>query len=88
MSKATVTILYFAWMREHTGTAKEDLALPADAATVGDLLPAVTQQSKGHALALNDMLAVRVAVNRVYGDLDTPIAAGDEIAFFPPVTGG
>ncbi|HBV78049.1 MAG TPA: molybdopterin synthase sulfur carrier subunit, partial [Alphaproteobacteria bacterium] len=32
--------------------------------------------------------AVRVAVNRVYGDLATPIGDRDEIAFFPPVTGG
>ena len=42
----------------------------------------------GHALALKNMKAVRVAVNRTYGDLDTPVTAGDEVAFFPPVTGG
>ena len=34
------------------------------------------------------MRAVRVAVNRTYGDLDTTVAGGDEVAFFPPVTGG
>jgi len=34
------------------------------------------------------MRTVRVAVNRAYGDLDTPVSAGDEVAFFPPVTGG
>jgi molybdopterin converting factor small subunit len=45
-------------------------------------------RSAGHALALKNMAAVRVAINRSHGDLKTPVAAGDEIAFFPPVTGG
>ena len=44
--------------------------------------------SDGHAQALKNMRAVRVAVNRTYGDLDTPVVGGDEVAFFPPVTGG
>jgi molybdopterin converting factor small subunit len=34
------------------------------------------------------METVRVAVNRTYGNIETKITAGDEIAFFPPVTGG
>ena len=88
MSAGSITILYFAWMREHTGTARETMALPDGAATVGDLIPILLRQSKGHATALKDMLAVRVAVNRVYGDLQSPINDGDELAFFPPVTGG
>lgn len=88
MSEPTLTIRYFAWMREHTGTAVEDMALPAGVDTVGALLPHITAKSRGHALALKNMAAVRVAVNRSYGDLQTPVAEGDEIAFFPPVTGG
>lgn len=88
MSKAKVTILYFAWMREHTGTACEVFEVPEGAKTVGDLLPAIIARSPGHALALKNMMAVRVAVNRTYGDLKSPIADGDELAFFPPVTGG
>ena len=58
------------------------------AKTVGDLMPLLMARSTGHALALKNMAAVRVAVNRSYGDLKTAVAAGDEIAFFPPVTGG
>ena len=42
----------------------------------------------GHKTALQNLDAVRVAVNRVYGDLATPIGDRDEVAFFPPVTGG
>lgn len=83
-----IAVRYFAWMREHTGTDHETIELPDGTATVGDLVPHLANRSDGHALALKNMRAVRVAVNRAYGDLDTAIAAGDEVAFFPPVTGG
>ena len=85
---SSLSVRYFAWMREHTGTAMETVALPDNVACVGDLVPHLTAMSEGHALALKIMRAVRVAVNRNYGDLDTPVTAGDEVAFFPPVTGG
>ena len=88
MSDAVVNVLYFAWMREHTGTASEQVILPDGAKTVGDLMPVLKTRSPGHALALKNMEAVRVAVNRSYGDLKTDVTAGDEVAFFPPVTGG
>ncbi len=84
----SLSVRYFAWMREHTGTAMETVTLPDNVACVGDLVLHLTAMSEGHALALKNMQAVRVAVNRSYGDLDTPVAAGDEVAFFPPVTGG
>lgn len=84
----TLTIRYFAWMREHTGTDLETMVLPDGVGCVGDLVPHLVAMSDGHALALKNMQVVRVAVNRTYGDLETPVAAGDEVAFFPPVTGG
>ena len=85
---ASLSVRYFAWMREHTGTDIETILLPDGVVNVGDLVPHLTAMSEGHAMALKNMKAVRVAVNRTYGDLDTPVAAGDEVAFFPPVTGG
>ena len=81
-------ILYFAWLKEHIGQAAEELQLPDGVDTVGALIPHLTKQSAGHAAALADLETVRVSVNRVYGDLATPIANNDEVAFFPPVTGG
>ena len=81
-------ILYFAWLKEHTGQAFEELQLPDGVDTVGALIPHITKQSDGHGAALADLKAVRVSVNRVYGDLATPITNNDEVAFFPPVTGG
>ena len=81
-------ILYFAWLKEHTGYASEELQLPDSVDTVAALIPHITKQSAGHGAALANLDAVRVAVNRVYGDLTTPVTNDDEIAFFPPVTGG
>ncbi len=81
-------IFYFAWLKEHTGCSYEDMPLPDGVDTVGALIPHITRKSMGHKTALANLEAVRVAVNRVYGDLTTRVADGDEIAFFPPVTGG
>lgn len=88
MRSETMKIFYFAWLKEHTGCSCEDMRLPDGVDTVGELIPHITSKSSGHKTALTNLEAVRVAVNRVYGDLTTPVADGDEIAFFPPVTGG
>ena len=85
---SNITVRYFAWMREHTGADMETVALPTNVTSVGELVPHLVAMSDGHALALKNMQAVRVAVNRAYGDLDTAVNVGDEVAFFPPVTGG
>ena len=81
-------ILYFAWMREHIGCAEEEIELPDGVTTVAELLPHLASQSNGHATALRNLKTVRVAVNRTYSGLDMSIKQDDEIAFFPPVTGG
>jgi len=84
----TMKIFYFAWLKEHTGCSHEVMPLPDGVDTVGGLIPHITSKSAGHKTALANLEAVRVAVNRVYGDLATPVSDGDEVAFFPPVTGG
>ena len=81
-------IMYFAWMREHTDCTEEHLAKPDAVNTVADLVAHLQQKSAGHAKALSNMEVVRVAVNLTYCDLDTPLTDHDEVAFFPPVTGG
>lgn len=81
-------ILYFAWLKEHTGHSSQEMQLPEGVNTVGALIPHISKQSAGHEIALENLEAVRVAVNRVYGDLGTPVSNNDEVAFFPPVTGG
>ncbi|MBY8976332.1 molybdopterin converting factor subunit 1 [Rhodobacteraceae bacterium NNCM2] len=80
-------VLYFAWMRERIGVAAEEI--PADGlSTARDLVEALKGRGGGHALAFENIDAVRVAVDQEMGTLDTPISGAREVAFFPPVTGG
>ena len=84
-----VTLLYFASLRESLGCSREQVALPAaGAATVSTLLDVLRARDA----RWNDTFAPgkswRVAVNQRMADLATPVRPGDEIAFFPPVTGG
>ena len=83
-----ITLLYFAWVRERIGTGEERLALPAGVATVADLLDHLGTLSPGHAAALADRDAIRIAVDEDFVGTDAAIAGAREIAIFPPVTGG
>ncbi|MEQ8247595.1 MAG: molybdopterin converting factor subunit 1 [Alphaproteobacteria bacterium] len=81
-------VLYFAWLRQRVGVAEETVEVPRDIATVGALLTWLRQRSDAHAAALSDLSVVRVAVNQEYARDDDPVANDDEVALFPPVTGG
>jgi molybdopterin synthase sulfur carrier subunit len=85
---APLTILYFAWLRERVGQSQETLTPPAGTSTVGDLMAWLAERSSGHASAFANRRAVRCAVNQEFADPTTPVGPGDEVAFFPPVTGG
>jgi sulfur-carrier protein len=81
-------IVYFAWLREKSGCSEEDVDVPPHVADVADLIDWLKGRGAGYAEAFADLETVRVAVNQEHAQLDHPVAAGDEIAFFPPVTGG
>lgn len=81
-------VLYFALLRERVGVPEETVTPPADVRTVADLVTWLRGRSAQHAAALADPALVRVAVNQDYAQPDQAVAPGDEIAFFPPVTGG
>jgi molybdopterin converting factor subunit 1 len=83
-----VTILYFAWLRERTGRSEEQLSLPAGVRSVADLVAWLSERSPGHASAFANRRTVRCAVNQDFADPGTLVHPGDEVAFFPPVTGG
>jgi len=84
----SVTLRYFAWLREKTGLTEEQIALPPDIATVADVLR--WQAARGHpfAMAFEKPEAIRVALDHVHAKPASSIANVREIAFFPPVTGG
>ena len=81
-------LLYFAWLRARVGCAEEDVELPPDVTDVAGLLHWLQSRGGRHAEALRDPSVVRVAVNRDYVGPGHPVREGDEVAIFPPVTGG
>src|SRR6266404_1952395 len=81
-------IRYFAWMKRMVGTGDEQLDLPADVRTVGDLVAWLRHRSAGHAEALAEGSAFGAAIDRRTVPFDTPLAGATEVAFFPPFTGG
>lgn len=85
---AVVRILYFARLREAFERADEELVLPEGVADVGALAAFLQQRGGVWASELGKGRAVRAAVNQDMADASTPLGNGDEIAFFPPVTGG
>jgi len=81
-------LLYFAWLKTKTGVAEEEVAPPLEVATVAELLAWLRTRGPGYAEALADLSALRVAVNQEYAKPSDPVGPGDEVALFPPVTGG
>jgi molybdopterin synthase sulfur carrier subunit len=85
---APVRLLYFAWLRARIGVTAEEVELPAEVGDVAGLLDWLRERGPRYAEALRDLSVVRVAVNQDYVVRDHPVRAGDEVALFPPVTGG
>jgi molybdopterin synthase sulfur carrier subunit len=83
-----VTLLYFAGLRETLGTSREQLALDHGGSTVSTLVEQLRNRDGLWSDAFAPGKSWRVAVNQQMANLATPVKPGDEIAFFPPVTGG
>jgi molybdopterin synthase sulfur carrier subunit len=84
-----VTLLYFASLRESLGCSREQVALPAHGTTtVSALVDELRNRDPRWTEAFAPGKQWRVAVNQQMASLATPVKPGDEVAFFPPVTGG
>ena len=83
-----LTILYFARLREALGVSTEQVDLPQHARDIASLTQWLRTRGGAWDAELAPGKVFRVAVNQVISDAQTPLADGDEIAFFPPVTGG
>ncbi len=81
-------LLYFAWVRTNIGKASEELDPPAQVTTVDQLLDWLATRGPNYAAALDRRNMIKVAVNQEYVDPGAAVAPGDEVALFPPVTGG
>ena len=81
-------ILYFAWVRQKVGLAEEVVSPPGEVCDVAGRVQGLCARSPGHAAAIALPKQVRAAVNQEFAGPDALVAADDEVAFFPPVTGG
>jgi molybdopterin synthase sulfur carrier subunit len=82
-----IRVLYFASLREQVGTGAEELAID-DSRTVADILARLRARGGPWAEALGGSHKVLSAVNQEMARAESPVGDGDEVAFFPPVTGG
>ena len=79
-------ILYFAWVRERIGEARE--TVETEARTVLELVEELKTREARYAAAFADLSALRVALDQELSDFDAPLDGVREVAFFPPMTGG
>ena len=80
-------IIYFAALRREIGVGEETVEPPAAIATVAELRDWLKSRGPAHARALSAP-RLMAAVNQDYAGMDSAVSAADEVAFFPPVTGG
>ncbi|HYD59025.1 MAG TPA: molybdopterin converting factor subunit 1 [Noviherbaspirillum sp.] len=83
-----IQLRFFASVREAVGTSQENVSLPDDVVTVGDVRSFLRERGGAWAEALAEGRALRMACNQQMTDAGTRISEGCEVAFFPPVTGG
>jgi len=83
-----VKLLYFAWVRQKIGRSEEEIAPPASVTTVEALVDFLRRRGAGYEAAFADLKLLRVAVNQQHTNFAATLGPHDEVAFFPPVTGG
>ena len=81
-------IKYFSWIKEHVGKSEEQIELPANINNVNELINYLNEIDKKYNLIFEKKEIIKIAVNKTYSSFDTKVSNSDEIAFFPPVTGG
>lgn len=81
-------LLYFGWVRAKIGISGEKIELPAEISDVRALIGWLQNRGTGYSEALEDISVIRVAINQEIAELDALVATNDEVALFPPMTGG
>ena len=83
-----MVIKYFSWIKEHVGKSEEQIVLPSHITDINQLIKYLVEIDEKYNLIYEKKKIVKIAVNKTYSSFDANISNSDEIAFFPPVTGG
>ena len=83
-----MVIKYFSWIKEHIGQSEEQIILPSHIININQLINYLSEMDEKYNLLYEKQELIKIAVNKTYSSFDTNISNSDEIAFFPPVTGG
>ena len=83
-----MVIKYFSWIKEHIGKSEEQIDLPSNITNVNQLINYLNEIDQKYNIIFKKKELIKIAVNKTYSSFDTNISNSDEIAFFPPVTGG
>jgi sulfur-carrier protein len=84
----SVKLLYFAWVRERIGKTEEAVEPPPTIGTIGELMLWLAGRGDEYAHAFENPKIIRAAIDHTHVKPDAVIAGAQEIAFFPPMTGG
>ena len=83
-----MVVKYFSWIKEHIGKSEEQITIPSDIINVDQLINYLNERDTKYNLLFEKKELIKIAVNKTYSSFDTKVSNSDEIAFFPPVTGG
>ena len=83
-----MVVKYFSWIKEHIGKSEEQIDLPSNITNVNQLINYLDEIDKKYNIIFEKKELIKIAVNKTYSSFDASINNSDEIAFFPPVTGG
>ena len=83
-----MVIKYFSWIKEHIGKSEEQIILPNHITNIIQLINYLNEMDEKYNILHEKKELIKIAVNKTYSSSDTNISNSDEIAFFPPVTGG
>ena len=83
-----MVVKYFSWIKEHIGKSEEQIDLPSHITNVNQLINYLNEIDKKYNIIFVKKELIKIAVNKTYSSFDTDVSNSDEVAFFPPVTGG
>ena len=83
-----MNILYFSWIKDKLGKSQENIIIDAKVKNVSDLINLLKEKDEKYQEVFDDVTSIRVSINMETANIEDVISTNDEVAFFPPMTGG